>query len=408
MTVVTAADVERATSPLVIGPGDIVTPLARDRAKELDVVIELRDGSRTPAAPEAPERRPVRLEPPPASTLLEPASGALYRRGAPLPGAVGGPGPILRAGRRAAGRAAVVGAGHVGAMTAVRLAETDLFERITLIDVVPGLAAGLALDIWHGSALGGFSTRIVGTDDFDGLTDADYVVVTAGRPRQPGMTRTDLTAVNAEIVSSVADAIRVRAPDARVVVVTNPLEEMTHLTQQRTGFPPARVVGMAGVLDSARFCSLVGLTGRAAPSDVKAFAFGSHGPEMVIPLSQAFVGTTEIEQLFDADTLRAIVERTRDSGAEVVALLQTGSAYFAPAESAARMVRAMAIESDEVMTACVQSQGAYGLADTRVGLPVRLGRSGVREIVHLTLRDDELEALRQAAERIAVRIGELS
>ena len=182
-------------------------------------------------------------------------------------------------------------------MTAVRLAETDLFERITLIDVVPGLAAGLALDIWHGSALGGFSTRIDGTDDFDGLTDADYVVVTVGRPRQPGMTRTDLTAVNAEIVSSVADAIRVRAPDARVVVVTNPLEEMTHLTQQRTGFPPARVVGMAGVLDSARFCSLVGLTGRAAPSDVKAFVFGSHGPEMVIPLSQAFIGTTEIEQV---------------------------------------------------------------------------------------------------------------
>jgi malate dehydrogenase len=301
----------------------------------------------------------------------------------------------------------VIGAGHVGAMTALRIAERDLFDVVTLVDIVPGLAAGLALDMWHSASLRGFSTRIAGSEDIASIAGADYVVVTAGRPRQPGMSRTDLTAVNSEIVSAVAEAIRIHAPRATVVVVTNPLEEMTHVVQRITGFPPERVVGMAGVLDTARFCSLLGLTGKAEPADVTAYALGSHGPEMVIPLSQVFVGSVPVRQLVAPSDLSATVERARDSGAEVVGLLQTGSAYFTPAESAARLVAAMATDSDEVLTACVRSAGAYGLVDTRVGLPIRLGRGGVREIVTLDLDPDELAALRLAAERIAARVAEL-
>jgi malate dehydrogenase len=410
MSVISAAEVESASGVLAIGPKDVVTPLAADRARELGVRIER---SAVPA--------PVGSAPPRKMQLVAPAapagasavqtgalSGALYRRGAPVP-------VPLQVGALAADAVpaadprpsvAVVGAGHVGAMTALRLAETSLFGRVMLIDIVPGLAAGLALDMWHGSGLRGFTTRIEGSSELSDLAGADFVVVTAGKPRQPGMSRTDLTAVNAEVVGGVADAIRTHAPTAVVVVVTNPVEEMTHLTAKRTGFPASRVIGMAGVLDSARFCALVGLTGIARSQDVKAIALGSHGPEMVIPLSQATVRDRPLEELLAKDQLAAIVERARDSGAEVVKLLQKGSAYFSPAESVAAMVVAMARSSEAVLAACVQSGGAYGLADTRVGLPVRLGRQGVREIVRLDLRDSETAALAEAARNIAKRIAE--
>jgi malate dehydrogenase len=304
-------------------------------------------------------------------------------------------------------KAAVVGAGHVGAQAALRLAESDLFASVALVDVVPGLAAGLALDIWHGAGLYGFSTTLSGSDDLAALSGAQYIIVTAGKPRQPGMSRTDLTAVNAAIIESVCKGIRTHAPDSTVVIVSNPLEEMTHLAASFTGFPEERVIGMAGVLDSARFCSLVGLTGRARAQDVRALALGSHGPEMVIPLSQAFVGDKPIESVLDAESLKAITERTRESGGEVVKLLQKGSAYFSPAESAVGMVRAMVRNNGEVLAACVRSRGAYGVVDTRVGLPVRLGPRGVSEIVNLSLRPQEQQALREAASRIAARIGEL-
>ena len=460
MSMLTAADVEAAGAGgrLVIGPADRLTPLARDRAKDLGVTLVTGEtGSARPspaaglaavgrqASPAGPA--PVSRFAPPARAaaaasapravsapqpvsaataaaaasaasaaragsgrpLALPPSGTLYRRQALGPAvstattrsnAAPGPG-----GRRP--RAAVVGAGHVGAMAALRLAESDLFEQVALVDVVPGLAAGLALDMWHGAGLYGFSSPLVGSDDLGALAGADYIVITAGKPRQPGMTRTDLTAVNAAIMASVCEGVRRHAPEATVVVVSNPLEEMTHLAARFTGFPQQRVLGMAGVLDSARFCSLVGLTGKARPSEVRALALGSHGPEMVIPLSQAFIGDQPIEALIDGPTLAAIVERTRESGGEVVKLLQKGSAYFSPAESAAAMVRAMATDSGEVLAACVRSGGAYGTTDTRVGLPVRLGRRGLGEIVKLALRPDEQTALAEAAGRIAQRITEV-
>jgi malate dehydrogenase len=422
MSVVSVADVEKAKGVLVIGARDLLTPLAADRAKELNVRIErgtaaatasaasmirpapIQPAAKTPFPAAIAPNRPTRQQGPVQPGAL---SGALYRRGAPVPSQMRVDDVRRDAAVDSRPKAAVIGAGHVGAMTALRLAEPSLFSRVTLIDIVPGLAAGLALDMWHSSGLRSFTTRIEGSTELSALQGADYIVMTAGRPRQPGMTRTDLTGVNAEIVRGVADGIRSHAPKAVVVVVTNPLEEMTYLMARRTGFPPNRVIGMAGVLDSARFCSLVALEGIARPQDVNAIALGSHGAEMVIPLSLATISGQPLEQLLPADRLSALVERARDSGAEVVKLLQKGSAYFSPAESAAAMVAAMAKNSDTMITACVQSGGAYGLLDTRIGLPVRLGRDGVKEIVELPLRPGEQAALAEAARSIVKRISEL-
>lgn len=341
----------------------------------------------------------------------------MYRRGTPLSAGVDKGHNIIRGVMGSSSSATtmgssvirpkvgVVGAGHVGAMTALRLAESNMFREVAMVDITPGLAAGLALDMWHGSGLRRFDTRMVGDEDSKVLNGCRYIVVTAGSPRKPGMSRTDLTDINAEVMRTVGAAITQHAPDAVVVVVTNPLEEMTHVMQNATGFPPERVIGMAGVLDTARFRSLIGLTGVATPAHVRAYAMGSHGPEMVIPLSQATANGQPVSDLIEPTTLGAIVERTRDSGAEVVGLLKTGSAYFAPAESAASMVRAMVCDSSEIITACVRSGGAYGLVDTRVGLPVRLGPEGLDEIVELDLAVDELQSLQEAADRIADRVA---
>lgn len=425
MTVITAATIEEAESVLVIAKGDVVTPLARDMANERGIRIEIGNPSarngRPAAAGSVPpagtdvNRLAVSLDPSTraAPTQLGAVSGALYRRGAPVPAHMA-PFPISASGSvRTANRAdprpkaAVIGAGHVGATTALRLVETSLFSRTTMVDIVPGLAEGLALDMWHSAGLRGFTTRVEGSDSLDALEGADYIVMTAGRPRKPGMTRTDLTGVNSEIIATVAAKIRTVAPNAVVVVVTNPLEEMTELMARHTGFPDKRVIGMAGVLDTARFCSLVALTGIADPGNVEALALGSHGPEMVIPLSLATANGQPLEGQLPAPELDAIVERARDSGAEVVSLLKTGSAYFSPAESAAAMVRSMVSGEDRVIAACVKSGGAYGTANTRLGLPIRLGRDGVREIVHLPLRDEENRALVKSADSIAKRIAEL-
>ncbi|WP_454625388.1 malate dehydrogenase [Bradyrhizobium cenepequi] len=418
MSVVSVADVEKANGVLVIAARDVLTPLAADRAKELNVRIERASVAREAAAQAPLPLRPIvqaPVKPTPATRSaagenpIQPGalSGALYRRGAPVPTKMQVRDNAEGAIREDRPRAAVIGAGHVGAMTALRLAETSLFSRVVLVDIVPGLAAGLALDMWHSAGLRGFTTRIEGSTELSAIDGASYVVMTAGRPRQPGMSRTDLTGVNAEIVGGVADGIRRHAPNSVVVVVTNPLEEMTHLMAKRTGFPSSRVIGMAGVLDSARFCSLIALEGVARPQDVNAIALGSHGAEMVIPLSLATANGRPLEELIAKDRLAAIVERARDSGAEVVKLLQKGSAYFSPAESAASMVAAMVRGGSALIAACVQSAGAYGVADTRIGLPVRLDANGVKEIVKLPLRPDEQAALAEAARSIAKRISEL-
>lgn len=411
MRVIGVRDVEQnAGGELRVTVGDVVTPLARDRARELNVrFIVTADSGRSPDYIGTP---PAALEEPAPNgreAADDPPAGSLFRRGAPVVHADQDPRSVVSGQHRdPGGRLAVVGAGHVGVTTAMRLAESDLFGEVVMIDTVPGLAEGLALDLTHSSGLQRFGTALRGTSEPADAAGADYVVVTAGRSRQPGMSRSDLIRVNAEIISAVSADIRRHSPDAAVLVVTNPLDEMTALAQRETGFEPERVLGMAGVLDAARFCALVALTTGRRAEEVSALALGSHGDEMVIPLSQARIGGRPITSVLDEAALERIVERTRDSGAEVVGLLRTGSAYYAPAASVARMIGAMVQGGGEVLGACVQADGTFGISGTYLGLPVRLDSGGVAEVANLDLTASELAELQVAAERIEERFSELA
>ncbi|MFR9805186.1 malate dehydrogenase [Pseudonocardia sp. RS010] len=302
----------------------------------------------------------------------------------------------------------VVGAGNVGMIAAMRLADADVFDEVVLVDIDEGRAGGVALDLTHTAALSGFATRVRGVGSVEAAGPADYVIITAGRPRQPGMSRSDLISTNAAIVGDVARRVAATSPQAVIVVVTNPLDEMTQHAWAASGFPAERVLGMAGVLDTARFQALAALTGVARADQIHAWALGSHGEEMVIPLSHATAAGRPLTAAIPTADLDAIVNRARGSGAEVVGLLRSGSAFMAPGMSAARMVLAMVADSGEVMPAAVLADGSYGIRDVYVGLPARLGRGGVREIVQLDLRPDELAALREAADRIRERLGQLA
>lgn len=400
MSVWGAADVDAvgAGGTVSVGARDLVTPLARERAQELGVTIVV--GSGTPSSAPSPGQALARTEGAPRE--IRPPSGALFRRGAPLPAAV----RLTRDGPT--GRVVVVGAGHVGMIAAMRLVDADVFAEVVLVDIDSGRAAGIALDLTHTAALGGFATRVRGVETVTEAGPADYVVITAGRARQPGMTRADLVDTNAAIVGGVAEEVAVVSPHAVIVVVTNPLDEMTQHAWQASGFPPERVVGMAGLLDTARFQALTALTGVARADRVDAVALGSHGEEMVIPLSRATAAGAPLTGAIDRTELDAIVDRARGSGAEVVGLLQTGSAFMAPGTCSARMVLAMARDTGELMSAAVLARGEYGLRDVYVGLPVRLGPGGLREIVELELTHEELGALRVAADRIRERVGALA
>jgi len=423
MTVWGAGAVEAARGELRVAAGDVVTPLARERAAELGVKIVTAGGAGEPRRPGAAGRPGGGARAGgggagraggAASHVLGPAptvSGALFRRGAPLPRGAAGRG--VGAGAGAGGRRVmVVGAGHVGMMTAARLADADVFHEIVLVDVVDGLAAGIALDLTHTAGLAGYRTRVTGAVTVEEAGPADYVVITAGRARQPGMSRSDLVSTNAAIVGDIASRVAVVAPGAVLVVVTNPLDEMTQHAWHASGWPPGRVIGMAGVLDTARFRALAAQAAGLRPDQIRAVALGSHGAEMVIPLSQASAAGRPITRVLGEAETAAIVNRTRDSGAEVVSLLKQGSAFMAPGASAARMVLAMAAGSDgplaaSVLAASVLADGSYGIEGVYLGLPVRLGPDGVREIVELALTAGELAELRRAADRIRQRLGSL-
>jgi malate dehydrogenase len=410
--------VEAAKGELRIAPGDLVTPLARERAADLGVkIVPAGPGGRSagPPVPAKGATAAARTAPPRAARLPvsqatgrpvmgQAISGALYRRGAPT--SRGRTGADSRTG--SGGRVMVVGAGHVGMITAARLADADVFDEIVLVDVVDGLAAGIALDLTHTAGLSGFRTRVVGAVTIEEAGPADYVVITAGRARQPGMSRGDLVSTNAAIVGDIAARAAVVAPAAVLVVVTNPLDEMTQHAWLTSGFPSARVIGMAGVLDTARFRVLAAQAAGLRPGQVQAVALGSHGDEMVIPLSQASAAGRPLTEVLGEAAVTAIVNRARDSGAEVVSLLKQGSAFIAPGASAARMVLAMAADSGQTLPAAVLADGSYGIKGVYLGLPTRLGRGGVREIVELPLTPGELADLRQAADRIRQRLGVLA
>ena len=301
----------------------------------------------------------------------------------------------------------VIGAGNVGATTAMRIAESDVCREVVLVDIAPGLAEGLALDLGQSASIEGFRTRITGTTDYALTANSDVIVMTAGRPRSPGMSRMDLLLVNAAVVRSCVEAATAASPFAILIVVTNPLDEMTHLAWRVSGFPPQRVLGMAGGLDSARLRFFLAGLANVAPPDVEAMTLGSHGDTMVPLPGRATIAGTPAEEVLDRETLAGAFERTRGGGAEIVALLQRGSAFYAPASATNAMVRAILEDRREVHPVCCYLTGQYGIDDVFVGVPAVLSRRGVEQVQELQLSTSELADLRAAAEAVRAKCAEL-
>ncbi|MGH2696106.1 MAG: malate dehydrogenase [Actinomycetota bacterium] len=300
----------------------------------------------------------------------------------------------------------VVGSGFVGATTTMRVAR--LADEVVMVDIVEGLPEGLALDMNQSSPVERFEPVVRGTNDYADTVGSDIVVITAGLPRQPGMSRMDLLGKNAAIMRDVAGRVRDASPEAVLIVVSNPLDEMTYLAGEVTGFPKERVIGMAGTLDSARLRYFIAAEVGVSPSAVEAMTLGSHGESMVPLPGHATVEGKPLRDLVDEETLERLYQRTRDAGAEIVGFLKKGSAYYAPSASVAQMVNAIAGDTGEVLPACVWATGQYGIADVFVGLPARLGRGGVKEVVELELDESEVRALREAAEGIRERCSDLA
>lgn len=301
----------------------------------------------------------------------------------------------------------VVGSGFVGATTAMRVAQKGLADEVVMADIVESLPQGLALDMNQSSPIEGFEPVLRGTNDYGDTAGSDVVVITAGLPRQPGMSRMDLLGKNAGIMRQVAEQVRDASPEAILIVVSNPLDEMTFLAADVTGFPKERVMGMAGTLDSARLRYFIATELGVSPSKVEAITLGSHGEAMVPLPGQATVEGKPLRDLVDDQTLERLYQRTRDAGAEIVGYLKKGSAYYAPSAAVAEMVNAIVGDTKAVLPACAWCTGQYGISDVYVGVPARLGRGGVEEIVELDLSEDELSALRSAAEGIREKCADL-
>lgn len=301
----------------------------------------------------------------------------------------------------------VVGAGKYGSTTVQRLAEADLVDEVVMTDIVEGLPQGLALDMNQSRPLERYHTKVIGTNDYADTEGSDVVVITAGLPRKPGMSRMDLLEVNAKIVKDVTEAIAAGSPDAVVIVVTNPLDHMTTLAAEVSGFPRQRVMGQAGNLDTARFIHFIAEAAGVDILEVDALTLGSHGPTMVPVPSQCTVAGKPLTEVLDAETIEGLVQRTRDGGAEIVGLLKTGSAYYAPSSAAAKMVRAVLEDSDEQMPVCAWMGGEYGISDVYLGVPATVGAGGVTGIVELDLTVDEQSALEDAAAAVKEKVEEL-
>jgi malate dehydrogenase len=307
------------------------------------------------------------------------------------------------------GKVTVVGAGFYGSTTAQRLAEYDTLETVVLTDIIEGKPEGLALDMNQSRPIEGFETRVLGqTTGADGsgyevIAGSDVVIITAGLPRKPGMSRTDLIETNAKIVRSVAENVARHAPDAVVIVVSNPLDEMTALAQIATGFPKHRVLGQAGMLDTARFTNNVAEKLGLPVGRVSTLTLGSHGDTMVPVPSRCTADGKPLSELLSDDEIEELVTRTRNGGAEVVALLKTGSAYYAPSAAAARMARAVVEDSGAVLPVCAWVDGEYGISGVYLGVEAEIGREGVRRVIETELTEKERAALGEAAEAVRAK-----
>jgi malate dehydrogenase len=302
----------------------------------------------------------------------------------------------------------VVGAGFYGSTTAQRVAEAGIVDEVVMVDIIEDKPQGLALDMMQSRPIERFETRITGSNSYDETAGSEVCVITAGVPRKPGMSRMDLLEVNARIVGDVTRQLVAASPDAVLIVVSNPLDEMTALTAEVSGFPRERVMGQAGMLDTARFQHFVAERFGVSPLEVEAITLGSHGDTMVPVPSLVKVAGKPLTEVADAGTIEELVQRTRDGGAEIVGLLKTGSAYYAPSSAAAAMVRAVVGDTGALMPVCAWVTGQYGISDVYLGVPARLGRGGVTEIVELPLADGEVAALRTAAEAVRAKQADVS
>jgi malate dehydrogenase len=297
----------------------------------------------------------------------------------------------------------VVGAGFVGATVAQHVAEQDLAD-VVVVDIVEGMPQGKSLDLMEAAPILGHDRKLFGTNDYKDTKNSDIVVVTAGIARKPGMSRDDLLKINAGIVQGVMKETQKQSPDAIYIIVTNPLDVMTYLAWQTAKLPQARVIGMAGVLDSARFQAFIGMELNMSVRDVRAMVLGGHG-DLMVPLPRySTVNGVPIPELMPQDRVKALCDRTAKGGAEIVELLKTGSAWYAPGASTALMVGAILRDENRLLPCCVYADGQYGLKDVYVGLPAVLGQGGVKKIVELKLTDEERAALKKSADSIRENI----
>lgn len=294
----------------------------------------------------------------------------------------------------------VVGAGHVGATTAQGLARRELARTVVLVDVVEGVPQGKALDQWESAPIEGFDTRLIGTNGYEETAGSDIVVITAGIARKPGMSREDLLRTNAGIVRDVAGHVKASSPDAIIIMVSNPLDVMAWVAKDTTGFPRERVIGMAGVLDTARYRSFIAMELDCSVEDIQALVLGGHGDTMVPLASYTTVSGIPLTQLLPRERIDALVDRARTGGAEIVGLLKTGSAYYAPGAATVQMAEAIARDKRRILPCSAYLEGEFGIDGLFLGVPCKLGRNGLEMVIEVELTDDERAALERSASAV--------
>jgi len=295
----------------------------------------------------------------------------------------------------------VVGAGNVGATAAQRVAEKNLARSVVMVDVIDGVPQGKALDQWESAPIEGFDSRVLGSNGYDAAAGSELFIVTAGIARKPGMSRDDLVKTNAGIVESVSKEIRRVAPDSIIIVVSNPLDVMCYVAMRASGFPRERVIGMAGVLDTARYRAFLAEALDVSVEDIQAMVLGGHGDTMVPLISCTTVSGIPVTQLISKDKLDAIVTRTRNGGAEIVNFLKTGSAYYAPSAAAVQMAEAIVLDKKRILPCAAWLTGEYGLKDVFCGVPCKLGRRGLERVIEVQLTAEERTALHKSAEAVS-------
>ena len=301
----------------------------------------------------------------------------------------------------------VIGAGHVGATAAQRIAEKKLAQEVVLVDIIEGVPQGKGLDMWESAPIEGFDAKVIGTNDYADTANSDIVVVTAGLARKPGMSRDDLRDKNAEIIKSVTEQVAKYSPQTKIIMVTNPLDVMTYVAYKVSGFEPNRVFGQAGILDTARYRTFLSMELGISVRDIQAMVLGGHGDDMVPLVRYTTVSGIPVTQMISRDRLEEIVQRTRVGGGEIVKYLKTGSAYYAPSAATVEMVEAVVHDAKRLLPCSAWLTGQFGISDTYAGVPVILGKDGVEKIVEIELNDEERAMLHASANHVKENIAAL-